>query len=213
VRAENPIHGSDQQSCSTSRLTVTITGHVPTVRLPCHHAGDHVAAAVPARGGMADRRDLDPASPALCPATAAAAPPPPDLGGPGAARSLAQRDTEARRQGLRLLVTSDTILRWHRDVVRRRRSARSKRGSRDVDGVVEHRPDTTVPQPSSSSIEVDFSQTRPALSPITVGVRLLRDDPATDGDGSMVTLAIYLSGEDFTQPGWEVHRASRPESR
>src|SRR5215468_5057613 len=35
---------------------------------------------------------------------------------------------EARRQGLRLLVTSDTILRWHRDIVRRRWSARSKRG-------------------------------------------------------------------------------------
>src|SRR5216683_1334414 len=35
---------------------------------------------------------------------------------------------KARRQGLRLLVTPDTILRWHRDVVRRRWSARSKRG-------------------------------------------------------------------------------------
>jgi len=35
---------------------------------------------------------------------------------------------KARRQGLRLLLTPDTILRWHRDVVRRRWSARSKRG-------------------------------------------------------------------------------------
>ena len=33
---------------------------------------------------------------------------------------------KARRQGLRLLVTPDTILRWHRDTVRRRRTARSK---------------------------------------------------------------------------------------
>jgi putative transposase len=32
---------------------------------------------------------------------------------------------EARRKGLRLLVTSDTILRWHRDIVRRRWAARS----------------------------------------------------------------------------------------
>jgi putative transposase len=32
---------------------------------------------------------------------------------------------EARRQGLRLLVTPDTILRWHRDIVRRRWAARS----------------------------------------------------------------------------------------
>jgi hypothetical protein len=33
-----------------------------------------------------------------------------------------------RRQGLRLLVTPDTILRWHRDIVRRRWAARSMRG-------------------------------------------------------------------------------------
>src|SRR6266700_312225 len=33
----------------------------------------------------------------------------------------------ARRQGLRLLVTPETILRWHRDIVRRR-AARSMRG-------------------------------------------------------------------------------------
>ena len=35
---------------------------------------------------------------------------------------------EARRQGLRLLVTPDTILRWHQDIFRRRRAARSMRG-------------------------------------------------------------------------------------
>jgi putative transposase len=35
---------------------------------------------------------------------------------------------KARRQGLRLLVTPDTILRWHRDIVRRRWTARSKPG-------------------------------------------------------------------------------------
>src|SRR6266550_1726090 len=34
----------------------------------------------------------------------------------------------ARRHGLRLLVTPDTILRWHRDIVRRRWAARSMRG-------------------------------------------------------------------------------------
>jgi hypothetical protein len=32
---------------------------------------------------------------------------------------------KARRQGLRLLVTADTILRWHRDIARRRRAAGS----------------------------------------------------------------------------------------
>jgi len=35
---------------------------------------------------------------------------------------------KARRQGLRLLVTPDTIVRWHRDIVRRRWAARSKSG-------------------------------------------------------------------------------------
>src|SRR5229473_3105317 len=35
---------------------------------------------------------------------------------------------KARRHGLRLLVTPDTILHWHRDIVRRRRAPRSIRG-------------------------------------------------------------------------------------
>src|ERR1039458_6802414 len=35
---------------------------------------------------------------------------------------------KARRQGLRLLITPDTIVRWHRDIVRRRQAARSMPG-------------------------------------------------------------------------------------
>ena len=35
---------------------------------------------------------------------------------------------KAHRHGLRLLVTPDTILRWHRDIIRRRWAARSVRG-------------------------------------------------------------------------------------
>src|SRR6185437_14573580 len=34
-----------------------------------------------------------------------------------------------RRHGLRLLVTPDTILRWHRDIARRRSAAMSMRGN------------------------------------------------------------------------------------
>jgi hypothetical protein len=34
---------------------------------------------------------------------------------------------KARRQGLRLLVTPDTIVRWHRDILRRRQATRSMR--------------------------------------------------------------------------------------
>jgi len=35
---------------------------------------------------------------------------------------------KVRRHGLRLLVTPDTIVRWHRDIARRRWAARSMRG-------------------------------------------------------------------------------------
>src|ERR1019366_8181766 len=35
---------------------------------------------------------------------------------------------KGRHHGLRLLVTPDTILRWHRDIIRYRRAARSRRG-------------------------------------------------------------------------------------
>jgi putative transposase len=35
---------------------------------------------------------------------------------------------KARRHGLRLLVTPETILRWHRDIIRRRQATRSTRG-------------------------------------------------------------------------------------
>src|ERR1039457_6957146 len=89
------IHGSDQQSCSPGTSPVMITVHVPAVRVPADHAASRVAAAVPARGGVEDRRDLDPAPPARRPAAAAAAPPEAELGGPGPARGTAQRDTES----------------------------------------------------------------------------------------------------------------------
>src|ERR1039458_10374247 len=128
VRAENRIHGSDQHSCSPGTLPVMLTGHVPAVPFPPDHAGHRVAAAVPARGCVEDRRDLDPAPPAPGPAPPVAGEPEAGAGGPGPARGPARRDTKARRHGLRLLVTPDTILRWHRDIVRRRWATRSKRG-------------------------------------------------------------------------------------
>jgi hypothetical protein len=48
VRAENRIHGSDQQSCSPGSPPVMITDHVPAVDVPPDHATSRVAAAVPA---------------------------------------------------------------------------------------------------------------------------------------------------------------------
>ncbi|HEX9542586.1 MAG TPA: hypothetical protein VGA04_31055 [Streptosporangiaceae bacterium] len=60
---------------------------------------------------------------------AAAAPPEPELGGDRALiAALLGVIPKARRHGLRLLVSPDTILRWRRDLVRRRRAARSRRG-------------------------------------------------------------------------------------
>ena len=100
VRAENLVHGSEQQSCSSSRPVVMITDHVPAIRLPPDHAGRRMAAAVPAQGGVEDRRDLDPAPPARRAATAAARPPERDLGGPGPARGPARRDTQRAAPGL-----------------------------------------------------------------------------------------------------------------
>jgi len=128
VRAENPVHGSDQQVCSPEAGPVMIIDHVPAVRVPPDHAASSMAAAIPAGGGMEDRRDLGPAPTAHRPAAAAAAPPETELGGPGTPRDPAQRIPKARRHGLRLLVTPDTILRWHRNIVRRRWAERSRLG-------------------------------------------------------------------------------------
>jgi hypothetical protein len=99
VRAENLICGCEQQSCGAGDPAMMITGHVPAVRIPPDHATSRVAAAVPARGDMEDRRNLDPAPPARHPAAAAAAPPEPELGGPGPPRDPAQRDTHSAAPG------------------------------------------------------------------------------------------------------------------
>jgi putative transposase len=75
-----------------------------------------------------DRRDLDPAPPARGPAAAAAAPPAPAWADRALLAVLLGVIPKARRHGLRLLVTPDTIVRWHRDIIRRRQAARSMRG-------------------------------------------------------------------------------------
>src|ERR1019366_9103129 len=95
VRAENLVLGSDQHGCSPGRSAVLITGHVPAVRVPPDHATSVGAAAVPARGDVEDRRDLDPAPSARRTAAAAAAPPEAELGGPGPVRGPARRDTQS----------------------------------------------------------------------------------------------------------------------
>jgi hypothetical protein len=62
---------------------------------------------------------------------------------------------KVRRHGLRLLVTPDTILRWHRDIIRRRwasRSIRSKTG----------RPATRSPRPARPDPAPPRTPTAPA---------------------------------------------------
>jgi hypothetical protein len=46
VRAENPVHGSDQEGCSPCRPPVMIIDHVPAVHVPPVHAASSVAAAI-----------------------------------------------------------------------------------------------------------------------------------------------------------------------
>ena len=48
VRAENLVHGSDQQSCSFGPPGVMISDHVPAVRVPADYAGRRGVAAVAA---------------------------------------------------------------------------------------------------------------------------------------------------------------------
>jgi len=120
VRAENVIHGSDQQGCPTSRPAVMITDDVPAVRVPPDHAGRSVAAAVPARGYVEDRGDPDPSPSAHRPATAAAMSPAAELGRPCLARGPARRDTQSAALGPAAAGYPETIVRWHRDIVRRR---------------------------------------------------------------------------------------------
>jgi hypothetical protein len=91
---------------------------------PGHYAGRCGVAAVAACGEVEDRGDPGPAPPDQRAAASAAAAAEAGLGGP----ALLGVIPKARRRGLRLLVTRDTILRWHRDIVRRRWAAWSAHG-------------------------------------------------------------------------------------
>jgi putative transposase len=77
---------------------------------------------------VADRRDLDPAPPAR--RLQRRQPRRPNLKWADRALLAALLGVipKARRHGLRLLVTPDMIVRWHRGIVRRRWAARFRRG-------------------------------------------------------------------------------------
>jgi putative transposase len=104
-----------------------IIAHVPAVRVPPDHTGCRVAAAVTVRGGWKTaeilmlRHQLAVLQ-RQCPGR-------PKLNWSDRAllAALLGAIPKARRAGL-LLVTPDTVLRWHRDIVRSRWAARSMRG-------------------------------------------------------------------------------------
>jgi putative transposase len=128
VRAENLVHGPDQQGCHPSRLTVMITRHGPAVvfllitrttswlQLSRREETWRIAEILILRHQLAVLQRRQPRRPKLNWADRALL------------ATLLGVIPKARRQGLRLLVTPDTMLRWHRDIVRRRWAARSMRG-------------------------------------------------------------------------------------
>jgi putative transposase len=127
VRAENLVRGYDLHGCSACRLAVMITvmclrfvfllitRTASWLRLSQREETWKTAEILILRHQLAVLQRRQPRRPGLDQADRAL---------------LATRRgviPKARRQGLRLLVTPDTIVRWHRDIVRRRWAARSIR--------------------------------------------------------------------------------------
>jgi hypothetical protein len=85
---------------------------------------------------------------------------------------------KARRQGLRLLVTPDTIVRWHRDIVRRHWAARSMRGERLVGTLRRELPDRILilNQSHLRALLTDY-QEHYNTAPATSGHRPARPQP------------------------------------
>ena len=85
-------------------------------------------------------------------------------------RALVGVIPEACRHEMRLLVTPDTILRWHRDLVRRRWAARSKRGRTGRRELLDRDPSGTRPIcggscASTRSTTISTGRTDPCAAP------------------------------------------------
>jgi hypothetical protein len=64
---------------------------------------------------------------------------------------------------------------------------------------------TAVPQPQSHAyIELDFAAGHPAHDPITIGVRLIQNQPGQPYVLAPVTETIDLSGQDLRSAGWSL---------
>jgi hypothetical protein len=167
-----------------------ITGHVPAVRLPAGDAAGCVAVAVPARGILEERGDTAVTSPARSSAAAARGAAEAFLGGPGADRGAARRDP-ARPPG----PPADdrdpgTVLRWHRDIVRRRWAAKSRRKQPGAPGDPPQRL-----QPGASS----------GLRESGVGLpRLCRAPHSRRIHGELAGLGVKVAASNV----WEILKAS-----
>jgi hypothetical protein len=125
VRAENLVRGSSQQGCLPCRPTVKITGHVPTVHLPPDHAELRLARReerwktaeiLILRHQIAVPQRRQPRYPKL------------DRADQAFLATLLAVIPKAHFHGLQLPVTPDTVLPWHRHIVRRR-APKSMRGT------------------------------------------------------------------------------------
>jgi hypothetical protein len=63
------------------------------------------------------------------------------------------------------------------------------------------RPDSAIPQPGSSNIDVSFGPGYVASSPIHVQLQLWQDEPVDGGGPTRVVLGIDISGKDVTYSG------------
>lgn len=64
-------------------------------------------------------------------------------------------------------------------------------------------PNTAVPRPQASSVEVDFSSGHPARSALSVAISFSREQQF-DSNSFQMDMAIYLNGPDLVRVGWSI---------
>jgi hypothetical protein len=65
-------------------------------------------------------------------------------------------------------------------------------------------PDTALPKPQSSDIQINFNPGHPATSPIRATLSLLRGDHYSEGTSRGIVLEIDVTGPDLAHTGWSM---------